>query len=406
MKVCSAHLPRRDLRILISGVGIAGPALAFWLRRYGFSPTLIEHAPSFPSGGYMIDVWGIGYDLVDRMGLLDTARDRGYVIDRIAFVDDQGRQISGLDGDVFRRALSGRFFSIPRGDLAQAIFDAVEGDVETVYATSIDVMREDDCGVDVDFSSGSSQRFDLVIGADGLRSRVRECAFPREEQCERYLGYCAASFIARGYPHRDEHAYVNFARPGRQISRYALRDDRSAFLFVFAEDTQDSLPRHDMAIQKAVLHTRFAGDGWECPEILGCLDDADDFYFDSVSQMRMPEWSRRRVGLIGDAAYCPSLLAGAGSAFAMLGAYILAGELRRSGGDHATAFAAYEDRMRPFIEEQQRSAARFVRSFAPKTVLGICLRNGTLNLMERLTPLAEWYTRRTFANAFDLPDYS
>src|SRR5262249_34839224 len=156
-------------------------------------------------------------------------------------------------------------------------------------------------------------------------------------------------------------AYVSFARPGRQITRYALRDDRSAFLFVFAEDTQGSLWRHDMPTEKAVLHARFAGDGWECPEILACLDSADDLYFDSVIKIRLPEWSRHRVGLIGDAAYCPSLLAGAGSAFAMLGAYVLAGELRRSGGDHVPAFAAYEGRMRPFIEEQQRSAARFAR---------------------------------------------
>jgi 2-polyprenyl-6-methoxyphenol hydroxylase-like FAD-dependent oxidoreductase len=359
--------PPHNLRILISGIGIGGPALAFWLRRYGMSPTLTERAPAFREGGYMLDVWGVGYDLVQRMGLLDAARDRGYFIDRISFVDERGRRVAGFDADVFRRALSGRFFSIPRGDLARIILDSVGGEVEAFYSTSIDAMREDASGVDVELSNGSSQRFDLVIGADGLRSRVRECVFGQEEQFEHRLGYYAASFVTRGYPHRDERTYLSFARPGRQISRYAMRDDRSAFLFVFTEDGKGPVPPHDMSAHKASLHARFGGDGWECPEILARLDEADDLYFDSVSQIRMAGWSRGRVGLIGDAAYCPSLLAGAGSAFAMLGAYILAGELERTDGDHAAAFAAYEGRMHPFIEEQQGSAERFARYFAPRT---------------------------------------
>jgi 2-polyprenyl-6-methoxyphenol hydroxylase-like FAD-dependent oxidoreductase len=401
----SLSTPRRDRRILVSGAGIGGPALAGWLHRYGFLPTLIERAPTFRDGGYMIDIWGLGWDLVDRMGLLAAARDRGYVMDRLVFVDERGRQVSGFDADVFRRALSGRFFSIPRGDLARIIYDTVGGDVPTLYSTSIDAVREHESGVDVDLSNGSSQTFDLVIGADGLRSRVRECVFGAERQFEKYLGYYAASFVTRGYPQRDERTYLSFARPGRQISRYALRDDRSALLFVFAVDDPLDVAPHDVAAHKAILHARFGGDGWECPEILARLDAADDVYFDSVSQIRMPRWSAGRVALIGDAAYCPSLLAGAGAAFAMLGAYVLAGELKRANGDHVAAFAAYEGRMRPFIEEQQTSAEQFARWFAPKTAFGIFLRDSVLNLM-RFQPLGTWLSRRMFAGTFDLPDYA
>lgn len=151
------------------------------------------------------------------------------------------------------------------------------------------------------------------------------------------------------------------------------------------------------------MRERFAQDGWECPQILERLDGVDDLYFDAVSQIRAPAWSRGRVALVGDAAYCPSLLAGAGAAFAMLGAFLLAGELQRADGDPA-ALRAYEGRLRRYIERQQASAVRFASSFAPRTALGLSLRNAALNLM-RIGPLGAWYARRAFANELELPAY-
>jgi 2-polyprenyl-6-methoxyphenol hydroxylase-like FAD-dependent oxidoreductase len=391
----------RNQRILISGAGIGGPALAFWLRRYGFEPTLIERAPAFRDGGYMIDVWGVGYDLVERMGLLPAALEAGYFIEHVRFVDEHGKRRSGFDGDLFRLALNGRFFSIPRGDLARLIFRKV--DAETRFSTSVEALREDAGGMEVHFNHGPPERFDLVIGADGLRSHVRECVFGPEKSYEKYLGYYAASFITQGYPHRDEKTYLSFSKPGRSIARYALRGGRSAFLFVFAKDRR--IPSHETSLHKAILHQTFGQDGWETPEILARMDQTDELYFDAVSQIRMPQWSKGRVALVGDAAHCPSLMAGAGSAFAMLGAYILAGELHKADGDHTKAFAAYERRMRPFIDKQQRDAERFAPSFAPRTAFGLFVRDTVLNLM-KVRPLAIWFARRNFANAFDLPDYS
>lgn len=392
----------RNLRILISGAGIAGPALAFWLTRYGFAPTLIERAPSFRDSGYMIDIWGVGYDLLRRMDLLEEAKAQGYLIDNVWFVDDRGKRVSGFDARLFRRALADRFFSIPRGGLASLIYDTVAKKVETRYSTSVARIDENPSGVEVEFEDGTSQRFDLVIGADGLRSRVRECAFGPTDACEKYLGYYVASFITTGYPHRDESTYLSYAKPGRQISRYAMRGDRSAFLFVFAEDAL--LPIHGRDAEAALLGDRFGQDGWETPEILARLATAQDFYFDRVSQIRLPVWSKGRIALLGDAAYCPSLLAGAGSAFAMLGAYILAGELHKADGDHNAAYAAYERRLRPFIETQQQNAAGFASSFAPRTRFGLFVRDRVLDLT-RIRPLAAWAVRRMFDAPFDLPDY-
>ena len=259
-------------RVLISGAGIAGPSLAYQLVQYGFEPTLVERAPAFREGGYMIDVWGTGYDIVERFRLLEAARQRGYVFDRLAFVDARGRDVSGFGGAVFRRALGGKFFSIPRGDLARTVQEMIDNRAETLYNTFIINLHQDTDGVDVEFSTGEKRRFDLLIGADGLHSRVRELVFGTEVQFEKYLGFVAASFTAKGYPHRDEATYVSFARPGRQISRYAMRQGQSAFLLVFAEKNRPTIAAHDSAAQMALLHSKFDDDGWEATEILERMD--------------------------------------------------------------------------------------------------------------------------------------
>lgn len=390
--------------ILICGAGIAGPSLAFQLRRHGFAPTLIERAPAFRDGGYMIDVWGTGYALLERYGLLEAARARGYVFDRLKFVDERGREISGFGGSVFRGAMKGRFFSIPRGDLARTLFDTTEGKIETLYDTSIRALHDDAEGVRVEFTNGNTRRFDLVIGADGLHSRVRELVFGPELPFEKYLGFCAASFITGNYRHRDEATYLSFAKPGRQISRYAMRGNRTAFLFAYAADERPTVAAHDPAAQKRTLHEKFDGDGWECREILERLDVTNELYFDPVSQIRMPKWTRGRVALLGDAAYCPSLLAGAGSAYAMLGAYVLAGELRKANGDHREAFAAYEKNLAGYMQRQQDTAVRFAGSFTPKTAFGVFLRDRVLNLMN-ITPIGVLLARQMLGEDYPLPDY-
>jgi 2-polyprenyl-6-methoxyphenol hydroxylase-like FAD-dependent oxidoreductase len=406
----SASVPMHDLQantsrtVLVSGAGVGGMALAFWLRRHGFAPTVIEQAPAFRDGGYMIDVWGVGYDLVERMGLLSAERERAYCIGRVWFVDEAGRRVAGFDGGVFRGAYGNRFFSIPRGDLAHSMHLAIERQVQILYSRSIRAVWQNDLGVEVELSTGESRRFDLLVGADGMHSRVRECILGDERQFEKYLGYYAASFVAKGYPHRDEGTYLSFSRPGRQITRYAMRDGLTAFLLVFAANKRLLHGRHDLEAQKKVLREWFGNDGWECPEILKYLDVASEIYFDEVSQMHVPEWSRGRIALVGDAAYCPSLLAGAGSAFAMLGAYVLAGELKMSNGDHRVAFAAYEKQLRPFMEARQTSAANFANYFAPKTAGGIFLRDLALNLM-RIPFIGGWLINRAFANRFSLPDH-
>ena len=390
--------------VLISGAGIAGPALAYWLLKRGFQPTLLERAERFREGGYMIDFWGVGYDVAERMNLIPRLRDAGYLIDRIKFVDERGQLRSGFDAKMLRRALCNRFFSLPRGDLARAIFDTVADKIETLFDDTITAISENADGVEVQFEHGRPRRFDLLIGCDGLHSAVRQIARDHEKEFEKYLGYYCASFITTNYPHREEQTYTSYAEPGRQISRYALRGGRTAFLFIFARE-QPLTETPDLPGAKAMLRDTFKHDRWiEVPEILERLETCNDLYFDSVSQIRMPSWSGGRITLVGDAAYCPSLLAGEGAGFALAGAYILAGELQQANGDHVVAYRAYERRFRPFIERKQKSAAQFATSFTPKTRLGLFVRD----LVLRFTafPLvSNWLMRRFVTDRYQLPDY-
>jgi 2-polyprenyl-6-methoxyphenol hydroxylase-like FAD-dependent oxidoreductase len=390
--------------VLISGAGIAGPTLAYWLARCGFVPTLVERAPRFREGGYMIDFWGVGFDVAEQMNLAPRLREVGYSFNQIKFVDAKGRIRSQFGGNAFRRVLGDRFISLPRGDLAKAIFDTIAGNTEIIFDDSIVSIREDSAGVEVAFERSPPRRFDFAVGCDGLHSIVREIAFGPERKFEKYLDYYATSFLTADYPHRDELAYVSYGAPGRQVSRYALRDKTTAFLFVFARDHPFTSP---VAVDQArqIVHETFARDAWiEIPEILERLKRCGHLYFDSVSQIRMPQWSSGRVVLAGDAAYCPSLLAGEGAAFAMAGAYILAGELGRAEGNYGRAFRTYEERFRAFIERKQRAAESFAGSFAPKTRFGLFVRD--LVLRSASFPLVSgWLTRRFVSDRFELPDY-
>ena len=302
----------------------------------------------------------------------------------------------------FARATQGRYVSLPRGDLAALIFARIAGRVETLFGDSISkISQRRKSSVRVIFVSGLEREFNLVIGADGLHSRVRELVFGKEARFEKYLGYKAAAFGIEGYQPRDELIYVMYTEVGQQVARFAMRNDRTMFLFTFADPDPET---GDAVAQKALLRRRFGASGWECPAILDALDRAGELYFDRVSQIRMDSWSRGRVALVGDAAYCLSLLAGQGSALGMAGAYLLAGELHRAQGDYAAAFARYQSLFQPLIRAKQQAALRFAGTFAPKSKFRIWLRNRIFNLL-RVGWIADLAVGRDLADRIVLPDY-
>jgi 2-polyprenyl-6-methoxyphenol hydroxylase-like FAD-dependent oxidoreductase len=395
------------MKVLISGAGIAGPTLAFWLAHYGFEPTLIETAPRFRTGGYMIDFWGAGFDIAQRMGLSDEISSRGYRIRELRVVDSSGKKVAGFPVEAFSRITRGRFTSLPRTELALAIFNRIERRVETIFGDSVDRIDQTDRGVQVSFHGGGVRQFDLVIGADGLHSHVRELVFGEESRFESYLGLKAAAFQAQGYTPRDDLVYLLHTEVGQQVGRVTMRGDRTLFLFTFKDD--DPGVPVDVGAQKALVRKRFGSTGWECPRIIEALDAADDFYLDRVSQIRMNSrqglWTQGRVTLVGDAASCVSLLAGQGTALAMVAAYILAGELHRAGGDYATAFRRYQDLFAPFVFSKQKAALRFAGTFAPKSKWALFLRNQIFNLLA-IPWIADFAVGRDLADRITLPEYS
>jgi len=389
--------------VLISGAGIAGPALAYWLERSGQIPTLVERAPRLRAGGYVIDFWGLGYDIAEKMGLLPDILASGYRVREVRMVNERGRRTGGFDAEVVRQATFGRYTTLPRSDLAAILFRAIEPRVETYFGDSIVGLEEQADGILVRFAHHPARRFDLVVGADGLHSTVRALAFGSESRFEKFLGYTVAAFEVAGYAQRDENVYVAFSVPGRQIARFSLRNDRTLFLIINAESAAAFGDTQDDAAQRRYLHARLSGLGWECPQILEALDRCNDLYFDPVSQIHMDRWTQGRVALVGDAAYAPSLLAGQGSALAIIGAYVLAGELARA-ERLEDAFARYEALFQPFLRHKQKAALGFASSFAPKTRFGIIVRNQITKLFA-----ARWLAKLAFGRSLldriQLPNY-
>jgi 2-polyprenyl-6-methoxyphenol hydroxylase-like FAD-dependent oxidoreductase len=389
---------------VVSGAGIAGPTLAYWLTHTGHDVLLVERAPALRTGGYVVDFWGAGYEIAEKMGLRSRVMDMGYQVREVRFVDRQGRTVGSFSAGVFRGLLNGRFTSLRRSDLSAAISSALTGSVDTIFGDSMTALDERDGGVRVLFEHAPPQQVDLVIGADGLHSRTRQFAFGPESNFEAALGYHVAAFELEGYQPRDELVYVSHAVPGRQISRFAMRGDKTLFLFVFRDEYLAALDTQQALDPTVVLNRVFGDVGWECPQILAALPTVPDVYFDSVSQIRMDHWSHGRTALVGDAAACVSLLAGEGTGLAMAEAYVLAGTLHRHSGDYRQAFAEYERTLLPLLRRKQASAAKFASSFVPKTSVGIAFRNRVTRLL-RIPFIAEYFIGRDLRDDLALPDY-
>lgn len=366
------------MKIGINGTGIAGPTLAYWLKKYGHEPILVERATALRTGGYVVDFWGLGYDIAEMMGLIPAIKEYGYQVKELLSVDSEGKARAQMPVSSLSKMVNGRYTSISRSHLARIIFGALE-DVETRFGQYIVALEEDNSGVNVTLSNGSTDRFDLVIGADGLHSHIRHLVFGAESKFENDLGVYVAAFTINDYPHRNENQYIIHPEPSYQISRFSMRDNKTLILFTFRKELIQHEPDNE-AEEKALLHKIYNHCGWEAKEILSYLDVADDFYFDTVIQIQMPHWSKGRVALIGDAAACASLLAGEGTGLGMTEAYTLAGELHKACGDYNAAFAAYEAELKPFLHEKQKSASKMVTFFAAKSYISIMLVRLGINL--------------------------
>jgi 2-polyprenyl-6-methoxyphenol hydroxylase-like FAD-dependent oxidoreductase len=346
------------MEVVINGAGIAGTALAYWLGRLGHDVTLVERTPRLRTGGFVVNLWGIGYDALESMGLLPALLELQHPTDELRMVDRDGRTRGGYPSSVLLKLARGRMATLARADIAAAIYGALDGRVDTRFGDSIASIEDDGTRVRVGFERAAPQEADLVIGADGLHSRVRQLAFGPDVRFEYPMGCHVASFETVGYRPRDGGAYVAHTAPGRYVARFPMRDDRMLFFVLLRDEYLAGGTPNEPAGRKAALTRALSGIGWESAAILSALEHADDLYFDSISQIRMDTWSSGKVALIGDAAACPSLIAGEGAGFALAEAYVLAGELHRHGDDTGAALARYQARLHDVVARKPGGVVR------------------------------------------------
>jgi 2-polyprenyl-6-methoxyphenol hydroxylase-like FAD-dependent oxidoreductase len=340
---------------LISGASVAGPALAYWLQQLGWRVTVVERAAQLRPGGQAVDIRGVALEVVSRMGLLEEVRNLRTRLKGMSVLDKEGKEIHRSE----ERTLSGgRFDSgdieIFRDDLANLLHGLTRDGVTYQFDDSIDELEQRSDSVDVRFRSGRRGSYDLVMGADGLRSNVRRIVFGGDEQFLRSLGAQVAIFSVDNFLGLEDWQ-IAFRDETSGYLIFPTRDNQELRVFFGFEEKEDA-ERLAIPEQKTLVRGRCGGMGWKVPALLEAMHDASDFYLSAISQVHMPRWSQGHVALVGDAGYCPSPMSGQGTSLALVGAYVLAHEIKRAGDDYSAAFAAYEARMRPYVELNQALA--------------------------------------------------
>lgn len=375
-------------KILISGASLAGPALAYWLHRAGFTVTVVEKASALRGGGYPIDLRGTAIEVVRRMGLLPQIRERRVELGRFTFLGADGGQVASLRPAAVTGSAENQDLEVGRGDLTALLYESVRDDVEFLFDDSIDALDESGGRVDVAFRSGVRRSFDLVVGADGMHSNTRKLLFGPEAQFHRYLGYAFAVFTMPNTLGLS-HELMLWNVPGKGAALYATgsSDDRVHAFLNFHRPTQPVEVLRNPAAQRELVTQTYAGARWQVPALVEAMNRADDVFFDTAGQIRLPAWSKGRVVLVGDAAYAPSFLTGQGSSLALVGAYLLADALD-SHSDHVKALAAYEEGMRDFVTINQALVDEGGARLFPTTEAALEQRNAGLRSLASMPPSA------------------
>ena len=373
-------------RVLISGASIAGPALAYWLARYGFDVTVVEKAPQVRPGGQAVDFKGpVHRTVLQRMGIFDAVTQAAVESPDGSVVDADGRRLATVPG-----AFAGGEINIPRGDLARILHELTADRCTYVFGDSITALDQTEDGVHVGFEHAAPQVFDLVVGADGIHSNVRRLAFGPEEDFVHHLGY-AYALAGLDVGGADEVAY---SEPGRTV---LLGGSKAPAFFVFASDALPSA-REDVCAQKDQLVAAFSSGRWRLPELMAKVPGADEFYLDAIARVTLDRYAEGRVVLLGDAAY-GNTLGGYGTGLALVGAYVLAGELAIASGNHETAFAGYASKFRDYASISQKVNAG--RILAPRTRWGLRLRNTAFSSMALVAPVLALLERPAAKLALD-----
>jgi 2-polyprenyl-6-methoxyphenol hydroxylase-like FAD-dependent oxidoreductase len=389
--------------VLVSGAGVAGPTLAWWLHRRGLTPTVVERRSALRAGdgGHAVDLFGPAVEVVARMGLADAVQSARTRTATLSYVRP-GRRPVEVDVATLSAGVSDRHVEILRGDLVSLLAAATRDDVEYVFGDEVTGLTDSGAGVEVTFASGTERVFDLVVGADGLHSGIRRQVLG--DVPELFLGGYLGVF---SLPYEQ----LGFADVGRTVGVYGVGDgSRARAVFLFRSAHELSFDHRDLPRQRELLRAAFGDLGWEVPRLLRALTDAEDFYFDAISQVRLDRWSRGRVTLVGDAGYCPGQAVGGGTSLAVVGAHVLAARVAAARGDPADGYAAYERAMAEPVRQSRRIGPAVLRALVPGSRAQVRLTPVVLRVLaslpgparRRLTSYGGGPAR--MLDAIDLPD--
>lgn len=381
-------------KILVVGAGIAGPAVCYWLKKYGFKPHLIDRAPNLRTGGYAVDIRGIAVDVAQKMGIYQSICQVRTQNNRCTHVNQEGDTIHIEQGEAtgFRQ---GDDVEAVRGDVINILFDAI-ADVPCEFNRTVQNIEHLEQGVQVTFNNKEKARFDLIVGADGLHSSTRGMVFDEQSYHLKNLGYYISIYSIPNYLNLNNES-IMFEQDDKLAHVVNEKKQNTALAELMFRSSQSFNSFRDESLVKAFLNQTYQHMGWEVNKLLQLLDSADDLYFDAIAQVKMDSYTKDHVALLGDAGYCSSPLSGQGTSLALVGAYVLAGELKRSGDDLNQAFKNYNQMMKPFVDVNQQIGV-WVSQYYLKSeqVDKNFVEKRTIEIMNKL---------QIAANAIDLPDY-
>ncbi len=402
----------RPLKILICGGGIAGPALAYWLARTGHEVVVVERFQTLRASGAQIDLRGQGIEAIKRMGLYDIIRSKRVDEPGTSYVNAKGKVVGTLMANTSGKGAQSLTseYEIMRGDLVRILYDASKDNVKYLFGITIKRFEQDEKQVIAYFSDGSSDTFDLLVGADGQGSSTRKAILPSEAPDPYlHLGLDMAYFFIPRIETDTNFRYTYSSPGGRMIMRRSHNATDTQVYFVLRDDEHETsaIFRASLDEQKKFWTQQFSGAGWQTERFLEGMQTSENFYNQEVVQVRLDTWSKGRVVLLGDAAYCPSPFSGMGTSAALMGAYVLAGEINRNPDNLSQAFANYDRVLRPVIDEVQDVNPSLLRLGIPKSRFGIqvLLSIGWLAGFLHLPELMARFSKEDRDGGWKLPAY-
>ncbi len=349
-------------RVLISGGGIAGLALGLFLRRTGWEPLVIERDPAVRQEGYIVDVFGTGWDMAGRLGILDRLKAVTYPFNHLAYVRENGEPFVSIGIDRIKQAFHDRYLTLRRTDLEAALFEKTQTEgLEVRFDTCLRSLQDTGPAVEVAFENGDKDSFSLVFGADGVHSRTRQLVFGEEREFARFLGTSVAAFHAPNrYGLTD--AITMYETADRFVAVYPISEKVITAIYLFRNRSAAYVPPEE---RLTVLRRAFEKAGWLCRTILDNLDTTTPIFLDSFTQIVMPSWRKGRCALLGDACGALTMVSGQGSHMAMGEAYLLSRALEHHAGAETRAFQEYEDFFKPVVRQKQARAALLLKIFIP-----------------------------------------